>query len=92
MNAERQLVKSLLHIAASQGNLVKVESLVRDGVNVDEVVKEDGTTPLFLAAQLGHLEVVQYLVQQGADKNKATNDGFTPLFSAALKGHLAVVQ
>jgi ankyrin repeat protein len=35
--------------------------------------------------------VVQHLVQQGADKNKANNNGATPLYVAAEEGHLAVV-
>ena len=45
-----------------------------------------------MAAQNGHLAVVQYLIQQGADKNKAKNNGTTPLIIAAQEGQLKVVQ
>ena len=54
--------------------------------------KNDGTSPLSVAAQYGHLTVVQYLLEQGADKEKANNNGASPLFLAAQNGHLGVVQ
>lgn len=53
--------------------------------------------PHSIAAQKGHLAVVQYLVvqylvQHGADKEKSTNDGGTPLFIAAQNDQAMVVQ
>ena len=51
-----------------------------------------GCLGMVQAAQKGHLEMVQYLVEMGVDKDKATDDGWTALHCAAQKGHLAVVQ
>ena len=51
-----------------------------------------GATPLFIAAQNGHLDVVRHLVEVGADKDKARDTGATPLFIAAEKSHLDVVH
>ena len=45
-----------------------------------------------MAAQNGRLGVVQYLVEIGADKEKASNNGASPLIIAAQDGHLPVVQ
>ncbi len=92
MCAERQLVKNPLHIAACQGNLAAVESLVRAGADVNKAFKTDGCTALITAAEYGRLAVVRYLLQQGANKNKANKNGVTPLYLAAQRGHLTVVQ
>ena len=46
-------------------------------------------TPLFIAAQEGHVDVARLLLEAGVDYEKARTDtGTTPLFMAAQKGHL----
>jgi ankyrin repeat protein len=60
---------------------------VQQGADKDKA-DEEGCTPLFMAAQQGHLAVAQYLVQQGVDKDKAWDNGATPFFKAAQNGHL----
>ncbi len=47
-------------------------------------------TPLCIAAEEGHMEVVNALIAAGADKDKADDDGTTPLFIAAEEGHVEV--
>jgi ankyrin repeat protein len=58
--------------------------------NMDIVL--DGTTPLIMASQQGHLPVVQALLQAGADVYIATDDGDTPLIGASQDGRLPIVQ
>merc|ERR1711920_895782 len=41
---------------------------------------------------MGHLEVVRYFCDRGADKDRATQYGTTPLYIAAYQGHLEVVK
>ena len=49
--------------------------------------------PLFVAAQNGHLEVIRFLVESGANRDRGRTDtGGTPLFIAAQRGHLEVVR
>ncbi|TRY99447.1 hypothetical protein DNTS_022993 [Danionella cerebrum] len=53
---------------------------------------KNGATPLYLACQEGHLEVVQYLVKDcGAEPRMRANDGMTPLHAAAQMGHNTVI-
>jgi len=50
------------------------------------------TTPLCLAAWLGFSDVVEGLLQQGAELETPTPEGFTPLCLAGLQGHLPVAE
>ncbi len=49
-------------------------------------------TALFMAAQSGHLKVVDALLLAGASTEAKRVDGFTPLHIAALKGHSAIIR
>ena len=49
-------------------------------------------SPLQLACQLGHTDIVRCLIEAGADVNSIAGDGSTPLISAAFKGHIDVVR
>jgi ankyrin repeat protein len=53
----------------------------------------DGATPLNMAAENGHLEVVRCLVRDGgAAVDQANQNGQTPLMIASGQGHLAIVR
>ena len=49
-------------------------------------------TPLHLAANKGHLIVVEYLVDHGADILSENINGEIPLHLASRRGHLKVVE
>ena len=49
-------------------------------------------TPLHNAAWGGHKDVVELLIDRGADPNIANKYGQTPLHGAVSKGHKDVVQ
>eukprot|EP00891_Asterochloris_glomerata_P003486 jgi/Astpho2/3486/gw1.00056.19.1_t len=52
----------------------------------------DGTTPIFLAAEKGHAEMVEVLFMHGASHRVSTVDGTTPLHAAASSGQSDVVR
>jgi ankyrin repeat protein len=82
-----------LHYAAYNGDLVVIKTLLEnDRVNVNQKCDLERKSPLFVAAQNGHLSVVKYLIYKGADLNAKTAAGWTPLFVAAHNGHLSVVE
>jgi len=50
---------------------------------------EDGASPLFLAAQEGHIDCVKLLLDNGADANLATNEPVAlPLHAALQFNHI----
>jgi ankyrin repeat protein len=52
----------------------------------------DGSTPVFMAAQMGHVDVIKYLAEHGADLNTPMHDGRTPVYIAAQMGHVEVIK
>ena len=83
---------SPLHVAADAGSTASLEVLVEDGrlsVN-DRTV--NGTTPLFLATRRGQLDVVEKLLEHGANASIAMHSGVAPLYAAAELDRSDVVR
>src|SRR5688500_16811768 len=59
-----------------------ITAFIDDGINVNAQSEADGRTPLISAAARGDLEVVNVLVQRGADVNVKDKRGYTALFHA----------
>ena len=75
-----------------------VQFLVASGAYVNAVVIGDDT-PLIRAAWNGHLDVVKYLIESGADVNKTVRDGYhlrsekrNPLKMAKRGQHTEVID
>ena len=52
----------------------------------------DGATPLFIAAQNGHEDVVRLLLDSGASVDKPDQLGRTPLLMAVINQHVGVAE
>ena len=83
---------ALLYHAARDGDLARVQALVEHGVDKDNIGGDYDRTPLFIASWKGHLPVVRYLVEQGANMEKADQHGCNPVINASFSGHLGVVR
>ena len=82
-----------LYHAARQGDLESVKYWIEiGGIDKDIANVCNLRTPLHAASNEGHLDVVQILVEQGADQNKTTINGETPIAMASFNGHLEVVK
>ena len=68
-----------------------MRELLARGATVDGSA-DDGATPLYIASQKGHLEVVRELLLRGAYPRLLTNRGFAALSIATIYGHAAIVQ
>eukprot|EP00747_Dinoflagellata_sp_TGD_P163689 gnl/TRDRNA2_/TRDRNA2_182639_c0_seq1.p1 gnl/TRDRNA2_/TRDRNA2_182639_c0~~gnl/TRDRNA2_/TRDRNA2_182639_c0_seq1.p1 ORF type:complete len:313 (-),score=42.37 gnl/TRDRNA2_/TRDRNA2_182639_c0_seq1:303-1241(-) len=81
-----------LGIAARNGHLQVVRSLIEAGADKDKPRNLSGATALRIAVCHGHLQVVRFLCEAGVEMDKPTLDGTTPLYMAAEKGHLQIVR
>jgi ankyrin repeat protein len=82
-----------IYYAAANGELGKVKALLK--TNPDLISsKEDkfGYTPLHLATQEGHKDVVAYLLANKADVNAREKDNQTPLHLAVVRDHKDVAE
>jgi ankyrin repeat protein len=79
--------------AVMSGNLAEVKRLVID-CGIDPNAREDdkSATPLHAAAESGSPEVVEFLLEHGADLNARDKYGDTPLHYAAAFGHPETVR
>jgi ankyrin repeat protein len=82
--------------AAFVGNLERVRELLdREPALANQASDHRSGTPLVLAAQRGHLEVVRLLLERGADPN-LSEEGNAPhgraLYSAVYDRHLEVAR
>jgi len=78
-----------LYDAALTGNVKKGKELLFES-KAQYSKAEDGSTPLYIAAQSGHVEVMKILVESKANINQIRSDeyGATPLHVAAENGSM----
>ncbi|XP_018612889.2 ankyrin repeat domain-containing protein 50 [Scleropages formosus] len=82
--------------SAAGGNRGDVVSLLLERGADPGHRDRDNMTPLLLAAYEGHVEVVELLLEAGADVDESTaahaSGAITPLLAAASMGHMAAVS
>lgn len=81
-----------IHTAAREGNLKEVRRQLAWGVNVNRNHFFTRETPLIEAAANGHVDVVNLLIENGADVNLKGEAWYGPLHSASANGHIEVVK
>ena len=71
------------------GRPEEIKSAIHAAINASD---SDGMTPMHLAAKLGHAEVINTLINSGADVNKPAAGGETPIHIAAERGCVAAIK
>jgi len=75
--------KKPIHHAAYEGDLKKVKEIIDRDPNQINVQDAQGFTPLHLASGKGHIEIVEFLLNHGADTELEIFNGDTPLMLVA---------
>jgi len=89
---DRDEVK-LLVSACSGGDEVEVVRLIKQqGTATVNKTDENGNSPIHNACQGGHLSIVRFLVNHGADTALKNGYGSSPMQTAIFGDHLEIVQ
>jgi ankyrin repeat protein len=81
-----------IHDAADNGDLETVKKLISADPKLVDAPDREGKTALHYAAAKGHLNVVEWLVQKGANVNARNSSGITPLYLAKGFGKKDIAQ
>jgi ankyrin repeat protein len=83
---------TLLHDMAQIGDIPKARLLLDHGADINAIDEEYRSTPLGLAARWGQSKMVAFLLERGADPNRAGAAWSTPLSWAQKKGHVSIAN
>jgi ankyrin repeat protein len=78
-----------LFLAVTTGDLAKVKQAL---ICTNPNISAGGMRPLHIAARNGYLEIVELLLEHGANPNVQDNDGRTPLHYAVENCHVGVAR
>ena len=90
---DQEDLSSFPFLAATVANdFTTVQTMLKQGAIDKNETADLGRSAMWYAAYQGHLAILQLLVEQGGDMEKADHYGRNPLLMASLKGNLEAVR
>lgn len=87
IGGRKEIPTHLLTNVCSIGHRSLAERLIDNGAKVDAYGRPSDTPPLHAAIKQGHLDVVNLLLEKGADVNCLDQRGWTPLQCSISRGY-----
>lgn len=81
-----------IHWACWYDRLEEVKMMVSAGVDVNVQMRAERATSLNVAAQRGHVDILEYLLRIGADASIADDAGYTPLAEATIANTAGCIE
>lgn len=81
-----------LYNAIKNNDSAELDSLIAAGCDINNELYNNGLTALHLAVIECHIQIIQSLLDTGANITKEDNSGFTALDFAIVEGNLDIVQ
>lgn len=78
--------------AVMSGNPKAVKRILKEDIDIDEIIDQDGSTSLFEAVYRGNTEIVKILIDHGADTIKKLENGQTVLDIAKEKNYTEIIE
>lgn len=91
INKQDEYGSTALYDAANEGDLLKVQALLKQGAKVD-IQNKLGESALIIAVIREHIDIARELLSSGANPNLPDNDGYTSLHHAALSNNLEMIK
>jgi hypothetical protein len=90
--SEAKLFGNDIRIAARTGNMEAIRKYLAMDMDINAPDSEFGVTLLTWAALFGQTEIIELLIQKGADVNAKNRNGTTPLHGAVFLGQTEAVE
>lgn len=85
-----KLNPTLIYNFVSNGNKEVIKNMLSDGLNINKI--EGSTTPLHIAVKSGNMEMIEFLIENGADPSIVNAKNNTPLHMAANEGNITAFK
>lgn len=80
-----------IHVAANNGYIGVIKSMINNGVDINILSINDHKTPLMIACEHGYIDVIEGLISIGADINFKSDKNVTALMVACYNGYIDAV-
>ena len=92
---KNDLGQNALHVAVLRRDFKKAQELMKESSDRKKVLNEQdslGQTPVYLAAKIGDMKMLKYLMKLGARMDVKSHEGLSPMSVARKENHTDIIM